>query len=245
MKPAFFIGILKSIIHIQKKLSFFFLFYNFKKKTLASGQKKKANKKFILEAEFWKVVFLLRENLVENLDCKYARTCFEPKGGWQAIKNMPLFTETNKGHLLKCSKTLLNNQLLGSGYFYYLSYSFIKACIKDYIKPLDDLMSVFDSQYLKSEPCEHLWTIVRWKIVAEEFFKKAFFSEYEIDWESNQKDMCTEGVTSQETELKYGSLHWGYFSPPTPPLLHHSQRTLSQRVHFFHFFREFNTVVKS
>lgn len=198
--------------------------------------KKKANKKFILEAEFWKVVFLLRENLVENLDCKYARICFEPKGGWQAIKNMPLFTETNKGHLLKCSKTLLSNQLLGSGYFYYLSYSFIKAYIKDCIKPLDDLMSAFDSQYLKSEPCEDLWTIVWWKIVAEEFFKKAFFSEYEIDWKSNQKDMCTEGVTSQKTELKYGSLHWGYFSPPTPQLLHHSRRTLSQRVHFFHFF---------
>lgn len=37
-------------------------------------------KKFILEAEFWKVIFLLREKLVENLDCKYARICFEPKG---------------------------------------------------------------------------------------------------------------------------------------------------------------------
>lgn len=66
----------------RKKLSALSLsfFYNFRKKTLPSGGKEMQTKKFILEAEFWKVIFLLREKLVENLDCKYARICFEPKG---------------------------------------------------------------------------------------------------------------------------------------------------------------------
>lgn len=32
----------------------------------------------------------------------------------------------------------------------------MKAYIKECIKPLDDLVFVFDSKYLKSEPCEDL-----------------------------------------------------------------------------------------
>lgn len=95
--------------------------------------------------------------MVENLDYEYARIDFDPKGGRQAVKNVSLFTDTNKRHFLKCSKTLQNNWLLGSGYFYYLSYSFVQVDIKDCIKPLDDLVFVFDSQYLKSEPCEDLF----------------------------------------------------------------------------------------
>ena len=51
-------------------------------------KKKKKNHlgSIILEGEF-----LIRENLVENLDRKDARVCFEPKGGSQAETNMCIY----------------------------------------------------------------------------------------------------------------------------------------------------------